>query len=80
MIGASPSKIGTAVAQQQLRGVLGYCDSPQLGKEAFIQFRPGLISDLGEIADESTERFLRDFMEAFATFIGHVLTSLPRNR
>jgi chromate reductase, NAD(P)H dehydrogenase (quinone) len=78
VIGASPGKIGTALAQQQLRGVLGYCDTPQLGKEAYIQFTPGLISDDGEIADESTERFLRGFMAAFAVFIGQVLISLPR--
>jgi chromate reductase, NAD(P)H dehydrogenase (quinone) len=77
VIGASPGKTGTALAQQQLRSVLGYCDSPQLGKEAFIQFTPGLISDDGEIAEASTQRFLREFMEAFAVFIGRVVTSRP---
>jgi chromate reductase len=78
VIGASPGKIGTALAQQQLRSVLGYCASPQLGQEAYIQFTPGLISDDGEIAEESTEKFLRDFMEAFAVFIGRVISSRPQ--
>ena len=79
VIGASPGKIGTAVAQQSLRSVLGFCDSPQMtAPEAYIQFTPGLITENGEITDEKTERFLRDFIEAFAVFIARVLTVLPR--
>src|ERR687884_441926 len=30
MIGTSPGKIGTAVGQQHLRSILGYCNSPQM--------------------------------------------------
>ena len=30
VIGTSPGAIGTAVAQQNLRSVLGFCDSPQM--------------------------------------------------
>jgi chromate reductase, NAD(P)H dehydrogenase (quinone) len=79
VIGASPGKIGTAVAQQSLRSVLGFCDSPQMtAPEAYIQFTPGLITENGEVTDEKTERFLRDFIEAFAVFIARVLTVLPR--
>src|ERR1700758_5451608 len=38
VIGASPGKIGTALAQQSLRSVLGFCDSPQMtAPEAYIQ-------------------------------------------
>jgi len=79
VIGASPGKIGTAVAQQSLRSVLGFCDSPQMtAPEAYIQVTPGLITENGEVTDEKTERFLRDFIEAFAVFIARVLTVLPR--
>jgi chromate reductase len=78
-IGASPGKIGTALAQLSLRNALGFCNSPQLGApEAYIQFTPGLISDDGEVTDKSTEQFLRDFMDAFGVFITRVLTVLPR--
>src|SRR5918995_1073335 len=45
VIGASPGKIGTAVAQQHLRSILGFCNSPQMNSvEAYIQFERGLVS------------------------------------
>ena len=41
VIGASLGSIGTALAQQSLRGVLGFCNSPQMtAPEAYIQFKP----------------------------------------
>ena len=77
VIGASPGKIGTALAQQSLRSVLGYLDSPQMtAPEAYIQVTPGLITDSGEVTNETTEVFLRGFIEAFAVFIIRVLTVL----
>jgi chromate reductase len=80
VIGASPGAIGTAVAQQSLRSVLGFCDSPQMNApEAYIQFTPGLITDHGEVTVESTEVFLRSYMESFHTFIARVLSVLPRD-
>jgi chromate reductase len=78
VIGASPGKIGTALAQQSLRSVLGYLDSPQMtAPEAYVQVQPGLITDDGEVTEESTETFLREFIEAFAVFVTRVLTVLP---
>ena len=39
VIGTSPGKIGTAIAQQHLRSILGFCNSPQMNAvEAYIQF------------------------------------------
>jgi chromate reductase len=74
MIGASPGKIGTAVGQQSLRSALNFCDSPLMGvPEAYLQLTPGLITNVGEVTDEGTEQFLRDFMEAFDAFVGRVL-------
>ena len=79
VIGASPGAIGTAVAQQSLRSVLSFCNSPQMNApEAYIQFKPGLISAGGEVTDESAETFLRDYMQALHAFIVRVLTVLPR--
>jgi chromate reductase, NAD(P)H dehydrogenase (quinone) len=81
VVGASPGKIGTAVAQQNLRSILSFCNSPQMGAvEAYIQFTPGLITGDGEVTDETTERFLRDYMNEFRDFIVRVLTVLPRSR
>jgi chromate reductase len=80
MIGASPGKIGTAVAQQNLRSILSFCNSPQMNVvEAYIQFTPGLIDDDGEVTDETTEEFLRNFLNEFEQFIARVLTVLPRS-
>jgi chromate reductase len=78
VIGASTGKIGTAVAQQNLRSILSFCDSPQMNApEAYIQLTPGLITADGEVTDEGTEAFLRDFMAAFEVFISRVRAVLP---
>jgi chromate reductase len=80
VIGTSPGAIGTAVAQQSLRSVLGFCNSPQMNApEAYIHFTPGLITDGGEVTVESTEQFLRTFMAEFHIFIERVLSTLPQD-
>jgi chromate reductase len=80
VIGTSPGAIGTAIAQQQLRSVLGFCNSPQMNApEAYIQFTPGLITDEGEVTKESTAEFLKNYMAEFHRFIIRVYTALPRN-
>ena len=80
VIGTSPGKIGTAVGQQHLRSILAFCNSPQMNSiEAYIQFTPGLINEAGEVADDSTEKFLSQYMAEFLAFIGRVYTVLPRN-
>src|SRR5215208_6074311 len=80
VIGTSPGKIGTAVAQQHLHSILGFCNSPQMTSiEAYVQFTPGLITDEGEVTDDETAEFLRTYMVAFHGFIARVYTVLPRN-
>jgi chromate reductase len=79
VIGTSPGAIGTAIAQQQLRSVLGFCNSPQMNTpEAYIQFKPGLITADGRVTDPSTAEFLRNYMAEFHQFITRVYTALPR--
>ena len=79
VIGASPGKIGTAIAQQQLRSVLSFCNSPQMNApEAYIQATPGLFTKDGEVTDEATAEFLRSWMEEFLVFIQRVLTVVPK--
>src|SRR5829696_8499805 len=79
VIGTSPGKIGTAIAQQHLRSLLGYCNSPQMNApEAYIQFTPGLIDDEGGVTEASTADFLRNYMAEFHKFIVRVYTVLPR--
>ncbi len=79
VIGTSPGMIGTALAQQSLRGVLAFCNSPMMNAiEAYIQFTPGLISDEGEVTNPSTENFLKEWIEEFAAFVERVYRVLPR--
>lgn len=79
VIGTSPGAIGTAVAQSQLRGVLCYCNSPLMNTvEAYIHFKEGLITADGEVTNESTREFLRNYMTELHAFIVRVLTVLPR--
>ena len=79
VIGASVGAIGTAVAQQSLRSVLSFCNSPQMNApEAYIHFKPGLITDDGQVTDDGTADFLRNYMSELHLFIVRVLTVLPR--
>ena len=79
IIGTSPGKIGTAIAQTHLRSILGFCNSPQFtALEAYIQFEPGLISDDGTVTNKSTEEFLRTYMNELGGFIERVYMVLPR--
>lgn len=79
VIGTSPGKIGTAVGQQHLRSIMAFCNSPLMNTvEAYIEFTPGLITDEGEVTNESTREFLRNYMREFCEFTQRVLTVLPR--
>jgi chromate reductase len=80
VIGASIGAIGTAVAQQSLRGVLSFCNARQMtSPEAYIQFGPEKFGPDGEVLDESTARFLETFMAEFREHLVRVLTVIPRN-
>jgi chromate reductase len=78
-IGTSTGKIGTAVGQQHLKSILGFCNSPQMNAiEAYIEYTPGLITDDGKVTVESTAEFLRTYMAEFHGYITRVYTVLPR--
>ena len=53
--------------------------SPTLPK-AIVQFTPDPITEVGEVTGNSTEQFLRDFMEAFEVFVTCVLSVLMHER
>ncbi len=79
-IGASPGAIGTAIAQQHLRSLLSFCNSPQMSAiEAYIQFTPGLITEDGQVTVPTTEEFLRNYITEFHAFIERVYMAIPRN-
>jgi chromate reductase, NAD(P)H dehydrogenase (quinone) len=79
VIGASIGAIGTAVAQQSLRGVLSFCNARQLtSPEAYIRYSTEIFRDDGEVLDEGMASVLKDFMEEFRDHVVRVLTVLPR--
>ena len=70
VIGISVGAIGTAVAQQHLRGVLAYLDCPTLGQpEVFLHAKEGFFDDAGEIADPGTRKFLSGFVERYVAWV-----------
>jgi chromate reductase, NAD(P)H dehydrogenase (quinone) len=74
IIGASPGGIGTAVMQSNMRSVLSFLDAPQLNApEAYISFKPEAYGDDGEVRDESTQAFLRHYMDEYGAFVQRVL-------
>jgi chromate reductase len=76
VIGMSSGAIGTAVAQQQLRNTLAFLASPSLTQpEAYLQSREGLITDDGDVVDDSTREFLLSWLEALHAHVAHSLRS-----
>ena len=47
--------------------------------EAYIQFKPEMITPDGEVTDEKTEEFLRNYMNEYHAFVIRVMTVLPRS-
>jgi len=71
VIGTSPGGVGTGIAQQHLRAVLGGLpDMPLMGGEAYIQDKPGLFDNDGNVSDESVRGFLKAYVDKFAVFAG----------
>jgi chromate reductase len=81
VIGASAGAIGTALAQQSLRGVLGFCNARQMtAPEAYIRYSPEVFTADGEVVDEAMAAFLSNFMAEFRTHVARVLTVIPRQQ
>lgn len=69
VIGTSEGKIGTALAQQHLRGVLAYLDMPVLDQpEAYVQWTDDLLAADGTLA-ASSAGFLDGWMAAFLKLV-----------
>ena len=69
VIGVSVGAVGTAVAQQHLRGVLAYLDVPTLGQpECFLQAKEGLFDASGGIGQDSRQ-FLQSWMDRYVAWV-----------
>lgn len=66
LTGTSPGAMGAAHAQQHLRQIMGILGSVVLGGEAYIQFKPELITSDGEIGPAS-HGFLQAYIDRFVS-------------
>lgn len=67
--GTSPGAIGTALVQANLRTVMLGLGMTLLGGESYVQFKPNLFDDQGNISDENTQKFLQGFVDRFAVLV-----------
>src|SRR5271163_1098936 len=77
--GTSPGALGSALAQQHLRSMTVSLGMILLGGEAYVTFKPNLIDDQGNISDESTKKFLQDFVDRFAHLVGRLAPIAERS-
>ena len=69
VLGVSVGSIGTAIAQQHLRGVLAYLDAPTLGQpEVFIHAKEGSFDEAGDIGAGS-KKFLQGWMDRYVAWV-----------
>lgn len=73
--GTSQGAVGTAVAQQHLRTVLGDIGMLVMGGEAYITFKPDLVDADDTITDESVRTFLKAFLDQLAALTGKLAPS-----
>ena len=68
--GTSQGAVGTAVAQQHLRAILGDIGVLVMGGEAYITFKPELVDAHDNVTDESVRKFLKAFIDQLAALTG----------
>ena len=70
--GTSPGAISTALVQANLRTVMLGLGMTLLGGESYVQFKPNLFDDDGNVSDENTQKFL----EGSAARLGDLVEKL----
>jgi chromate reductase len=60
------------LAQQHLRSVMTSLGMILLGGEAYGTFKPNQIDEHGNIGDDSTRKFLADFVDRFADLVSRL--------
>lgn len=70
IMGTSGSAVGTAVAQAQMRSTLSIIGMPLVAQpELYIVTRPGMVNNEGRFTDESTQKFMRSFLEGMKSWL-----------
>lgn len=65
-IGTSPGAVGTAVAQSHFRSIMVAENAFLIGQpEVYLVYKEGLIDENHQITQDSTKKFLQQFLEQF---------------
>lgn len=68
--GISIGPIGTAIAQQHLRGSLAFLDVPTMTQpEVYLQFQDEMIAPDGTISTERTQKFIQKFVDRYVQWV-----------
>ncbi|HEV2221003.1 MAG TPA: NADPH-dependent FMN reductase [Casimicrobiaceae bacterium] len=67
--GTANGGIGTAIAQQHLRAILGDLGVTVMGGEAYITFKPEPVDDHGNFLDDSRRSFCGAYMDQFVALV-----------
>lgn len=68
--GTSMGSIGSALAQNQLKPVLSYLNVKLMGQpEAYIQFKPDMVDNDGNINNPDTLKYLQSYMDKLALWV-----------
>jgi chromate reductase len=77
ILGTSPGALGSAAAQNSLKGLLVVCDMVLMGQpEVYLQYKPELFDGTGGFVEGSTRDFINRWIDRFAGWIER--TSEPR--
>jgi len=66
--GTSPGAIGTGIAQQHLRSMLGTLGSLTMPSDLYLTFKPDMIDEDGNVTIEDTKAFLQKFADKMNAF------------
>lgn len=79
IISVSPGGLGAFGANQHLRQPLGFLNVLLLQQpEVYISNVASLLDDKGELVDESTRKYLKNYMDAFAAWVNVISESRSR--
>src|SRR6185312_5429466 len=72
IVSASPSAIGAFGANHHLRQSLVFLNMPAMQQpEAYVGGADKLFDASGKLVNESTRKFLQDYMQAYAAWVAH---------
>jgi len=70
ILGTSPGPLGTAAAQNALRGLISVCDMALMGQpEVYLTYKAELFNGSGEVVDERALMLLNSWIDRFAAWI-----------